>query len=161
MCIAGFGSVSRRRTIRKGPDCIGAFDTIFRIWGIVMFTVSIETRFRASHSIALPDGSQEPQHEHDWAIVAEVGSERLNDAGVVMDFARLRSILSEVATKLDNISLGELDYFQSRNPSAENVAMYVYEKIEPKLPDDVRLEFVRVGEQVGCWAKYRKDRQEP
>ncbi len=125
-----------------------------------MFTVSIEIRFRASHSVSLPDGSREPLHEHDWAVVAEVGSERLNNAGMVMDFARLRSILSDVTAKLDNISIGELDYFQSRSQSAENVAIYVYEKIEPKLPGDVRLESIRVGEQIGCWAKYRKDRQE-
>jgi len=121
-----------------------------------MFTVSIETRFRASHTVGLPDGSQEPLHKHDWAVVAEVGSERLNETGMVMDFARLRSVLSDAVAKLDNVSLGELDYFQTRSQSAENVAMYMYETIEPKLPDDVRLESVRVSEQVGCWAKYRK-----
>lgn len=121
-----------------------------------MFTVSVEISFKASHSIVLPDGCAEPQHEHDWAVVAELSSKKLNDMGVVMDFARLRAILNGAVAELDNISLGEFDYFQSRSQSAENIAMYVYEKIEPKLPDGLRLENVRVGEQIGCWAKYSR-----
>ncbi|MHC4240480.1 MAG: 6-pyruvoyl trahydropterin synthase family protein, partial [Planctomycetota bacterium] len=51
-----------------------------------MFTVSVETRFWASHSLVLPDGSKEQRHQHNWMVAAEVSSTKLDDRGLVMDF---------------------------------------------------------------------------
>jgi 6-pyruvoyl-tetrahydropterin synthase len=56
----------------------------------------------------------------------------------------------------DNEALNSVRYFQQNNPSAENVAGYIFEKLEPKLPDGVRLENVRVSEEPGCSAKFSK-----
>jgi 6-pyruvoyl-tetrahydropterin synthase len=50
-----------------------------------------------------------------------------------------------------------MDYFQGKWPSAENVAVYIFDRLEPNLPGNVRLKSVRVSEQVGCWAIYSKE----
>jgi len=122
----------------------------------ILFIVSVETKFEASHQLLLHDGSKEPLHSHNWVIVADVSSTRLNSIGLVIDFDRLRSMLDDIAAGFDNTSLNENDYFHRNNPSAENVAKYVYEKLIAALPDDVKLQTVTVAEKPGCSAKYRR-----
>ncbi len=122
-----------------------------------MFTVSVETHFWASHQLALPDGSREPAHQHNWAVTAEVSGSELNKMGLVMDFQRLRVMLDNIAGELDNNAIEKIGYFQKNCSSAENIAKYIYEKLEPKLPKGVRLKAVTVGEERGCSARFSKD----
>jgi 6-pyruvoyltetrahydropterin/6-carboxytetrahydropterin synthase len=121
-----------------------------------MFTVSIETQFRASHQLILPDGSKEPLHQHDWVVTAKVCSDKLDDVGLVMDFRQLKAMVNEITSGFDNIRLDSIDYFQQHNPSAENVAKYIFEKLEPKLPSGVKLRSIKVVEEPGCFAKFSK-----
>ncbi len=119
-----------------------------------MFTISVETHFWASHQLVLPDGSKEPVHHHNWLVTAEVGSEVLNDMAVVMDFHELKEMLDNIAAEFDNKALNEADGFQQNNPSAENVAKYIYDKLRTELPEGVKLRNVKVVEQTGCSAKF-------
>jgi 6-pyruvoyltetrahydropterin/6-carboxytetrahydropterin synthase len=122
-----------------------------------LFTISVETQFRAGHQLAQDDGSMEPTHEHNWVVTAYVSSDRLNTVGVVMDFNRLKAAIDRVAAKFDNVLLNSSGCFDGDNPSAENIARYVYEKLEPQLPAGVRLERVIVAEEPGCKAEFRTD----
>ncbi len=121
-----------------------------------MFTVSVETHFWASHQLTLPDGSKEPPHRHNWSVTADVSSEALNNIGLVMDFRQLKAMVDKTIAEFDNMALDKIDYFQRNNSSAENVAGYIYEKLEPRLPESVKLEAVRVVEGPGCSAKFAK-----
>ena len=123
-----------------------------------MFSVSVETHFWASHQLTLPDGSKEPLHRHNWVVTADVGSSELNNMGLVMDFRRLKAMVDNIVAEFDNIQLEKLDYFQRNSSSAESVATYIYEKLEPKLPRDLKLNHIRVVEQPGCSAKFGKPR---
>ena len=121
-----------------------------------MFTVSVETHFWASHQLTLPDGSKEPLHRHNWAVTADVSSDKLNSMGLVMDFCRLKAMVDNIVAEFDNIPLDRIDYFQRNNSSAENVAKYIYEKLMTKLPGDVNLQSISVVEEPGCSAKFGK-----
>ena len=121
-----------------------------------MFTIRVETHFRASHQLALPDGSKEPLHKHDWVVTAKVCSDKLDDMGLVMDFGQLKSMVDEITGGVGNGRFDSIDYFQRHNPSAENVAKYIFEKLEPKLPKGVKLRSIRVIEEPGCSAKFSK-----
>lgn len=123
-----------------------------------MFTISVETCFRASHQLTLPDGSKEHLHRHNWRVIVEVAGRRLNDMGLVMDFRRLKGMLDAVTAELDDNRMTKLDYFQRENASAENVAEYIYRKLEKKLPKGVKLAAVSVIEKRGYSAKYTKIR---
>ena len=122
-----------------------------------MFTVTIETQFKASHSVALPNGSREPQHDHFWAVTAEVSADKLDDKGMVIDFAQVNARLNGITSQLSGAVLNDVDYFRENGSTAEKVALYIFEKLEPNLPGSVRLQSVTVSEQVGCSAKYAKD----
>ena len=119
-----------------------------------MFTVSVETRFWASHQLTLSDDSKEPVHSHDWLVSADVSSGKLNNMGVVMNFQSLRAMLNETVADFDNSALEKIEYFQQNNPSAENVAKYIYEKLGPKLAEGVKLRNIRVVEEPGCSAEF-------
>jgi len=119
-----------------------------------MFTVSVETSFWASHQLALLNGSKEPAHKHNWLVTAEVGSDKLNSMAVVMNFQTLKEMVDNIVAEFDSKVLNEFSYFQQNNPSAENVAIYIYEELKPKLPKGVKLRSIRVVEEPGCSAKY-------
>lgn len=119
-----------------------------------MFTISVETRFRASHQLILPDGSKEPLHEHDWLVATSVSSAGLDDMGVVMDFHVLKAMVEEITAELDNTVLGEVAHFRQNNPSTENVAKHVYDRLRGRLPNGVELRSVRIVEEPGCWAEW-------
>ena len=125
---------------------------IFR--SLVLFTVSVESRFWASHCLTLPDGSTEPRHCHNWTVTADVDAEKLNRMGLVMDFGQLKTMIDEITADLENTSLEELAYFEKNNPSAENVARYIYERLESRLTKDLLLNCVRVVEEPGCSVKF-------
>ena len=119
-----------------------------------MLTVSVETHFWASHQLTLPDGSKEPLHSHNWSVTADIGSDMLSNMGLVMDFRRLKAMLDNIVAEFDNVTLDSIDYFGQNNSTAENVAKYIYEKLRPELPKDVKLEAVSVAEEPGCLAKF-------
>ena len=119
-----------------------------------MFTISVEAHFRASHQLILPDGSKEPSHHHQWLVTADVSSNKLNNIGIVMDFHKLRELLENIVSQLDNTALERISYFQKNNPTAENVSKYIYDKLEPKLPNGVKLQNIKVVEEPGCTAKF-------
>ncbi len=121
-----------------------------------MFEVRVEAHFKASHQFALSDGLKEPLHEHNWKVLVEVSRNNLDRTGLVIDFHLLKQMITQSVTKLENRSLNEIEYFQVNIPSAENVAKYIFEKIESKLPNGVTLSSVRVFEQPGFSAKFAK-----
>jgi 6-pyruvoyltetrahydropterin/6-carboxytetrahydropterin synthase len=121
-----------------------------------MFTVKVETHFWASHQLTLPDGSKEPMHRHNWAVTAKVGCDKLDSMGLVMDFIQLQVMVKEITSRFTDDQLGSIDYFQRNNPSAENVAKYIFEQLEPKLPGRVKLQSIKVVEEPGCSAKFSK-----
>ena len=121
-----------------------------------MFTISVETCFWASHQLTMPDGSKEATHHHNWLVRAEVSTEKLNSSGFVMDFLSLRKTLDSIVAQFDNTSLEKTDYFEQNNASAENVAKYIYEKLEPQLPEGLKVQSIHVMEGSNCSAKVSK-----
>jgi len=119
-----------------------------------MFTISVETHFRASHQLTLPDGSKEPIHDHDWLVTTVVGSEELDEMGVVMDFHVLKGMVEQITTEFEDALLGELPHFRRNNASAENVARHVYVRLRGQLPHGVALRSVSVVEEPGCSAQF-------
>ena len=121
-----------------------------------MFTVSVETHFRASHQLTLPDGSKEAIHEHNWLVTADISSDMLNNMGFVIDFHRLKTMIEKIIADFDNTTLEKNKYFQKNGSSAEVIARHIYEKLELELPKDLKLRHIRVVEEPGCSAKFGK-----
>jgi 6-pyruvoyltetrahydropterin/6-carboxytetrahydropterin synthase len=121
-----------------------------------MFTINVERHFWASHQLILPDGSKEPVHKHDWVATVSLSSEKLNNMGVVMNFQTLQAMIDKTVAGFNNKALESIAYFQQNNPSVENVAKYIYEKLLIELPESVKLLYIQVVEEPGCSAKFHE-----
>lgn len=119
-----------------------------------MFTVLLETTFKAEHQLTFADGTQEPLHEHEWKVDVAVSAEKLDENDLVMDFEELKMLVEATLLDFRGKRLESVGQFEHRNTSAENVARILHEEIGPKLPDSVRLDYVEVTEARGCRARY-------
>jgi len=123
-----------------------------------LFTITVETTFKAAHQLRLADGSVEDLHEHCFKVRAAVSGKVLDEIDTVMDFHVLKGQLDEILAPLAGQKLEQVKYFADAgiNASAETVARYIYERLADLIVDNVHLEFVEVMEQADCWAKYGK-----
>jgi 6-pyruvoyltetrahydropterin/6-carboxytetrahydropterin synthase len=119
-----------------------------------VFTITVTTHFWASHRVTLPDGSAEPPHSHNWSVSADVSSVQLDDNGMVMDFCLLKKLLDETIAPLTNRPIEQTDYFRKNGQSAEIIAKYIFEKLQPQLPAGLTLVQIQLTEQPRCSVKY-------
>lgn len=122
-----------------------------------MFEVSVSGYFAASHQLRRADGTLEPLHGHDWRVEATFAGTQLNQAGVLLDFGRVKARLDELLTTLRDRNLNDLAPFAAISPSAENLAVHLAGQLGQNLPDGVCLRCIEVEEAPGCVARYRPD----
>lgn len=64
-------------------------------------------------------------HGHNWEITVYCKSEKLNENGMVIDFTHIKR---EIQDYLDHKNLNDLFDF---NPTAENIAKWICDKLSP------------------------------
>ena len=119
-----------------------------------MFEVSVTSSFSAAHQLRLPDGSAEPLHRHNWRVTVTRAGSVLDEMGVLVDFEILRARLDRLLATLNDQNLNTLPAFAERNPTAENVALHIAERLAVELPAAAVLKCVEVEEAPGCLARY-------
>lgn len=123
--------------------------------GVAMFEVVVSGWFSAAHQLRLLDGAMEPLHGHNWHVRVTCAGPKLDAMGVLVDFTKLKPALDAVLATLHDRNLNDLPAFHDRNPSAENVALLISEKLRPACPVGVVLSCVEVEEAPGCAARVR------
>jgi 6-pyruvoyltetrahydropterin/6-carboxytetrahydropterin synthase len=108
-----------------------------------MFELTVITQFSAAHQLKMVAEKCENLHGHNWKIEVCVAGERLNDAGVLIDFGEIKAHLAEIMDRLDHKFLNELEYFKDGNPSSENIAQYIAGALQKKI-DDSAVKVIRV-----------------
>lgn len=120
-----------------------------------MYEVEITGWFAAAHQLRLRDGELEPLHGHNWRVSATFAGPKLNDIGVLADFTELQPRLNAILAEFHDRLLNDLPAFADLNPSAENVARVIAERLSVGLDEGVRLACVAVEESPGCTARHR------
>ncbi len=98
-----------------------------------MFEVRVEADFAAAHYLRDYHGKCERLHGHNYRVLAHARGDKLDEGGMLLDFSILKQTLKKVCAELDHTNLNDNEYFQD-NPSAERIAVYIYEKIMQELP---------------------------
>ncbi len=102
-------------------------------------------------------GKCEHLHGHNFIVEVAVESPELNELGMVMDFRLLKDKTAAVLASLDHRYLNELPFFQDKNPSAENLAAYIFAELSRQIDDGpLRLNSVSVWESETSQATYRR-----
>ena len=71
------------------------------------------------------------------------------------NFYRLKKMLDNIIVEFADTQLEEHEYFAQKNPSTETIAQYIYERLEPDLPGNTKLELIRVVEKPGFAAEFK------
>ncbi|MEE4358755.1 MAG: 6-carboxytetrahydropterin synthase QueD [Desulfococcaceae bacterium] len=101
-----------------------------------MFELKILTRFAAAHQLKMVGQKCENLHGHNWKIEVCVSGEKLNPAGVLMDFGDIKRSVAEVMKDLDHRFLNEADFFgPDTPPSSENIALYIATKLQERITE--------------------------
>jgi 6-pyruvoyltetrahydropterin/6-carboxytetrahydropterin synthase len=111
-----------------------------------MYELKVVTRFAAAHRLTMVGTKCENMHGHNWKIEVFLTGEKLDEAGVVMDFGDIKTRLREIVGRLDHQYLNELAMFQGRQPSSERIATYIAAELQQVIQHPA----VRVS-RVSAW----------
>ena len=99
-----------------------------------MFELKITTRFAAAHQLKMVAEKCENLHGHNWKVEVRVAGEKLDAAGVLVDFGVLKKHVAEIMDRLDHRFLNEAEFFSDDvPPSSENIAMFIAKNLEKRL----------------------------
>ncbi len=122
-----------------------------------MYHLTIHSHFAAAHNLINYQGECENLHGHNWKVEVTVQTQVLDEAGLGIDFKILKTRVNEVLDELDHVYVNELEYFKNRSPSSENMARYIFERVEALLKGtDVTVERVNVWESENACAAYTR-----
>ncbi len=122
-----------------------------------MYEVFTETHFCGAHRLRNYNGACENLHGHNWEVRVTVRSETLNDIGLAIDFKIVKKNINVIMDRLDHEDLNEIFTEEVGNPSAENIAKYIYDEMKEviaKEEGDAFMYKVQVWETPGNCASY-------
>ncbi len=93
--------------------------------------------FAAAHRLKGYPGDCAKLHGHNWKIEVQVKGSKLNDIGMVIDFKAIKKHAKEAIADLDHSYLNDHPYFKETNPTAENIAVYLFQTIQTKIQTDL------------------------
>lgn len=94
-----------------------------------MYEVSIESSFSSAHRLRGYKGKCESLHGHNWKTRIIASKQALDKIGLAFDFRDLKISLGKVLKCLDHKYLNETPYFKKVNPTSENIARYIHDKL--------------------------------
>jgi 6-pyruvoyltetrahydropterin/6-carboxytetrahydropterin synthase len=123
-----------------------------------VYEVSVEETFAAAHNLRGYKGECEDLHGHNYKVRVTVSGKELDSTGLLCDFVRLKQAIQGVIRSLDHKYLNELPPFDALNPSAENIARYIYDETVKQLhpsPNGAGIASITVWETDAARATYR------
>jgi 6-pyruvoyltetrahydropterin/6-carboxytetrahydropterin synthase len=102
-------------------------------------------------------GKCENVHGHNYRCQVTLEGAELDQIGLLVDFVELKRVVHSVLDRMDHQWLNEFPPFDVLNPSAENMARYIYEQVSEglKIREGVRVGLVRLWETDTANATYR------
>lgn len=125
--------------------------------------------FDAAHRILKHESKCKMLHGHRYALEASFEAKELDDLGRVIDFGKIRELLGAwIDDNFDHNTIlsihdkklgdeiakitGQKIYYIDENPTAENIAKYLLEKICPKIfaGENVKCVAIKLYETPNC-----------
>lgn len=111
------------------------------------FTLKTLLDFAAAHSLRGYDGDCAKLHGHNWKVEVEVCGNKLNNIGMLIDFKEIKKQAKQAVKELDHTFLNDHPHFQRMNPTAENIAQYLFTEIAKRIEtDDVQMHSITIWE---------------
>lgn len=94
-----------------------------------VYTLKVLTDFASAHSLREYPGDCARLHGHNWKVEVEVRAHTLDAIGISIDFKTVKGVARRICGELDHHYLNEIPPFDRINPTAENLAAYIYQRV--------------------------------
>jgi len=122
-----------------------------------IYEIFVNDHFTAKHALKGYDGKSSQCHSHKWSVDAYIQCTTLNKLGIGMDFGDIKDVVRDILGRLDHTNLNEVMEFGSINPTAENLAKFIYTELSRRLNTDrIKVDKVMVSESPGCGSSYQE-----
>jgi 6-pyruvoyltetrahydropterin/6-carboxytetrahydropterin synthase len=118
-----------------------------------MYELTVSLNFSAAHHLEGYPGECADPHGHNFKVEAVVMGEKLDEVGMVIDLRVIKMELKKVVSEFDHKYLNRLSIFKEKNPTSENIATHIYQKLSKRL-SKVRLKEIRVFEGESLCVSY-------
>ena len=87
-------------------------------------------------------------HGHNYALDITISGEINEDSGFIVNLHTLNEIVKElVLSEIDHSQIEkDIDYFKNRQPSTENMVVYIWEKLVNNIPSPAKLYSIKLQE---------------
>jgi len=122
------------------------------------YTLKVTSDFAAAHSLRDYPGDCHRMHGHNWKIEVEVCATSLDDIGMAIDFKGIKEAVRSATCTLDHHYLNEIPPFDKVNPTAENIAAYLFQGISGILNNErIRVNAVTLWETERACVRYQEN----
>lgn len=97
------------------------------------FSLKTILDFAAAHTLNGYDGDCARLHGHNWKIEVEIIGSKLNKVGMAIDFKQIKKQAKKVIVEIEHRYLNDHPHFQNKNPTAANIAQFIYHQIQTKI----------------------------
>ncbi len=94
-----------------------------------MYEVEIITGFCGAHRLREYKGKCERLHGHNYRVLVTARASSPGPGGMVVDFGDLKEAANKVVQRLDHTYLNDVKPFDEIEPSAENIAAFLFKEI--------------------------------
>ena len=124
-----------------------------------MYELTVRSAFEAAHFIQGYNGKCARLHGHNWEVVAVIRGRELDNLGMLIDFKILKAELKKVLDEFDHRYLNELETFANENPTAENLARKVFDRLSVSeiFNGSTKLHAIKVHESTNSCVTYSAD----
>lgn len=120
-----------------------------------MYYIAVEEHFEAAHFLREYEGKCERLHGHRFKVVVRLKAKGLDVSGMAYDFTLLKDKVRELLHEYDHHHLNEVPPFNLINPTSENIARTIFDKLDVVIRDKVTLDSVEVWESPTSCAIYK------
>lgn len=109
-----------------------------------MHTIFKDFTFAAAHAIRGHTRGCQNLHGHNYRVRVHLQAARLDELGMVLDFADLKAMMQEILGPFDHRVINEIPPFDERNTTAELLSQYVFAEVAQRLAMQERVTVARV-----------------
>ena len=122
-----------------------------------MYTLTTMVEFSSAHTFVGHSGPCKKMHGHNWKVEVEITGEKLDKIGMVVDFKEIRKATDLVVDELDHEFLNNLETFSEDNPTAENIARYIFTKLSEEFSNkNVKVNSIKLWETDKSAVSYKE-----
>lgn len=124
-----------------------------------MYVVAVKREFEAQHFLIGGDwGPENDLHSHNYQVEVQLAGLRLDEHGYLVDIVDIELSLEKIADYYRNRILNDLPEFAGLNPSIENFARIICQKLVDEIKaDNISAITVLIWENAIAWASFRQE----